>query len=214
MPLFSVIIPIYNVEAYLPQCIESVLAQTYTDFELILVDDGSPDNCGEICEAYAANDSRIRVIHKANGGLVSARQQGARAVSGDYVCCIDGDDWIAPNCLEKLAKEVMNCNSDIICAGMILAYPDKQTENAIAFPQGYYKRAEIEEKLFPHLIQNARAGYFPPTLCAKAIKREIYLPMQFAVDQRIKIGEDGYIAPTRSVFSRIVCTIIGRMTHL
>ena len=208
MPLFSVIVPIYKVEAYLPQCIESIMGQTFTDFELILVDDGSPDNCGRICDAYAEQDSRIRVIHKENGGLVSARQEGAKTASGDYVCCIDGDDWIAPDYLQKLSKEATNANSDIICTGMILAYSDKQTVKAIAFPQGCYKRAEIEEKLFPHLIQNARAGYFPPTLCAKAIKREIYLPMQLAVDQRIKIGEDGactipciYRAQTLSILS-------------
>lgn len=191
MPLFSVVVPVYNVEKYLSQCIESVLEQTYTDFELILVDDGSPDNCGTICNEYAAKDSRIRVIHKVNRGVTSARLAGAQISISTYIVCVDGDDWIAPDYLEKLSKEATNANSDIICAGMILAYSDKQTEKAIAFSQGCYNRAEIEEKLFPHLIQNANAEYFPPAIWAKAIKREIYLPMQLAVDQRIKIGEDG-----------------------
>ena len=96
MLLFSVIVPVYNVEEYLSKCIESVLGQTYTQFELILVNDGSTDNCGKICDEYAAKDRRIRVVHKENGGLVSARQKGAGEATGDYVCCLDGDDWLAP----------------------------------------------------------------------------------------------------------------------
>lgn len=208
MPLFSIVIPVYNVEKYLSQCIESVLEQTYTDFELILVDDGSPDNCGRICNAYAETDSRIRVIHKENGGLVSARQAGAEAANGDYVCCVDGDDWIAPDYIEKIAEEAMRSNSDIICVGMVVAYPDKKIEKQIPYKQIFYKREDIEEKIFPHLIQNKRAGYFSPTLWAKAIKREVYLPMQSAVDPQIKIGEDGactipcvYRAQTLSILS-------------
>jgi len=191
MKLFSIIVPIYNVEAYLPKCIESVREQTYPDFELILVDDGSPDGCGNLCDAYAAKDSRILVIHKENGGVTSARLAGAEAASGEYVCCLDGDDWLAPDYLEKMAEEAGKANPDILCTGMVLAYPDRQTEKRIAFPPGYYRRDEMEASLFPHLIQNASAGYFPPTLCAKAIRRRLYLPMQSAVDTRIKIGEDG-----------------------
>lgn len=208
MILFSVIVPIYNVEAYLPKCIESVLEQTYTEFELILVNDGSTDHCGKICDNYAARDSRIHVIHKENGGLVSARQAGAKAASGDYVCCVDGDDWIASDYLEKFKQELEKFNPEIICVGMILSYPNRQIEKAIPFQTGFYTRKEIEEKLFPHLIQNENAGYFPPTLCAKAIKREIYQQMQVSVDPQIKIGEDGactipciYYAQSLSILS-------------
>ena len=92
--LFSVIVPIYNIEKYLKRCIDSVLAQSFGDFELILVDDGSPDNCPAICDEYAAKDERIKVIHKENGGLVSARQEGIKIASGDYVFHLDGDDAV------------------------------------------------------------------------------------------------------------------------
>ena len=91
--MISVIVPVYNVEKYLRKCVDSILAQTYGEFELLLVDDGSPDGCPQICDEYAERDSRVRVIHKPNGGLISARNEGIRACTGDYVCIVDGDDW-------------------------------------------------------------------------------------------------------------------------
>ena len=90
----SIIVPIYNVEKYLPRCIESILAQTFTDFELILVDDGSPDRCGEICDYYKKKDKRVKVIHKENGGLSSARNAGINIAIGDYIGFVDSDDYI------------------------------------------------------------------------------------------------------------------------
>ena len=99
--LFSVIVPIYNIEKYIRRCIDSVLEQSFTDYELILVDDGSPDGCGAICDEYAAKDTRIKVIHKQNGGLVSARQAGIKVASGDYIFNLDGDDSLLPNALES-----------------------------------------------------------------------------------------------------------------
>ena len=97
---YSVIVPIYNVEDYLPRCIDSIISQTFTDFELILVDDGSPDNCGKICDEYAKKDNRIRVIHKENGGLSSARNAGLDVAKGEYIYFIDSDDYIKENLLE------------------------------------------------------------------------------------------------------------------
>ena len=97
--LFTVIVPIYNVEEYLGRCVNSILTQTFEDFELILVDDGSQDHCPEMCDAFAEKDPRVRVIHKPNGGLVSARNAGIMEARGDYICYVDGDDWIKPNLL-------------------------------------------------------------------------------------------------------------------
>lgn len=101
-PKVSVIIPIYNIEQYLSRCIESIINQTYKNIEIILVDDGSPDNCGRICDEYAQKDNKIKVIHKQNRGLVSARNAGYKAVSGDWVMYVDGDDWIDVNTCEEL----------------------------------------------------------------------------------------------------------------
>lgn len=101
-PLISVIVPIYNVEAYLPECIESILNQTYANFECILVDDGSPDRCGAICDEYAKRDSRIKVIHQPNRGVSEARNTGLDAANGQYISFVDSDDWIKPEMLEVL----------------------------------------------------------------------------------------------------------------
>ena len=110
MPVISVIVPVYNVEKYLHRCVDSILAQTFTDFELILVDDGSPDNCGKICDEYAEKDSRIHVIHKVNGGLSDARNAGldwAFANSNsEWVTFIDSDDWVDKYYLEYLYNSI------------------------------------------------------------------------------------------------------------
>ncbi len=117
MPLISVIVPVYKVEPYLSRCIDSILAQTFTDFELILVDDGSPDNCGKICDDYAQKNKRIEVIHKENGGLSSARNAGidwAFANSNSqWLTFIDSDDWIHPQYLDLLLSGATSTDADI-----------------------------------------------------------------------------------------------------
>ena len=109
----SVIIPVYKVEKYLKRCVESVVNQTYKNIEIILVNDGSPDKCGEICDKYARIDSRIKVIHKENGGLSSARNAGLDIASGDYIMFVDSDDWISEVSLEKL-YDYIEADYDII----------------------------------------------------------------------------------------------------
>ena len=94
MPKVSVIVPVYKVESYLRKCVDSILGQSFSDFEVILVDDGSPDNCGAICDDYATRDQRVKVIHKINGGLSDARNVGLDAAIGQYICFVDSDDWI------------------------------------------------------------------------------------------------------------------------
>ncbi|MDY2698124.1 MAG: glycosyltransferase [Lachnospiraceae bacterium] len=115
--MISIIVPIYKVEQFLPRCIDSILGQTFSDFELILVDDGSPDHCGEICDQYETADSRIRVIHKENGGLSDARNAGLEVAQGDYICFVDSDDWVAPQYLEKLLRNLKETDADICECG-------------------------------------------------------------------------------------------------
>jgi glycosyltransferase involved in cell wall biosynthesis len=112
-PLISVIVPVYRVEAYLTACVESVLAQTYHNFELILVDDGSPDKCPGMCDDFAARDSRIRVIHKENGGLSSARNAGIDAAKGDYLAFLDSDDLWTPVFLERLYRSIEETGAEL-----------------------------------------------------------------------------------------------------
>lgn len=111
-PLVSVIVPVYNVEAYLPACVASVLAQTYQNYEVILVDDGSPDNCPAMCDEFAARDSHIRVIHKENGGLSSARNTGIDAAHGEYLAFLDSDDLWSPHFLERLYRAIQETDAD------------------------------------------------------------------------------------------------------
>ena len=116
--LFSVIVPIYNIEKYLRRCIDSVLAQSFTDYELILVDDGSPDNCPAICDAYAQKDARIKVIHKENGGLGYARNTGMEVACGEYVGFLDSDDYVGPEMYEALYTAAEKNDADLAMSGV------------------------------------------------------------------------------------------------
>lgn len=116
-PLISIIVPVYNVEEFLPKCIDSILAQTYENLEIILVEDGTKDNSGQICDAYAEKDSRIKVIHKENGGLSSARNAGMDVARGEYFGFVDSDDWIEPETYECLMTVAQKYDADLVCGG-------------------------------------------------------------------------------------------------
>ncbi len=115
--LISVIVPIFNTEKYIKQCVDSIVCQTYVNLEILLVDDGSPDNCGLICDNYAKKDRRIKVIHKPNGGLSTARNVAIDVATGEYIVCIDSDDYIEFDMYEKLYQEAEESDSDIVYSG-------------------------------------------------------------------------------------------------
>lgn len=117
--LISVIVPIYNVEKYLRKCVDSIINQTYKNLEIILVDDGSPDNCPKICDEYAKQDSRIKVIHKENGGLSDARNAGMNIATGEYISFIDSDDWIKSEMIEDMYNRMIEDNSDLVSSGVL-----------------------------------------------------------------------------------------------
>ena len=117
-PLISVIVPIYHVEQYLTRCVESLVNQTYSNFEIILVDDGSPDNCPKMCDDWAKKNSRIKVIHKENGGLSDARNAGMQIANGDVISFIDSDDWIDPKFFEVMLNVMQDDESDIVSCGV------------------------------------------------------------------------------------------------
>lgn len=121
-PKISVIIPVYNVESYLSKCIDSILCQTYTDFELLLVDDGSSDASGKICDMYKENDNRIRVFHKKNEGVSKARNLALNNALGEFVIFVDSDDWIEPNTFELVLNQLENF--DILFFDIIWHYED------------------------------------------------------------------------------------------
>lgn len=127
MPEVSIIVPVYKAEKYLNRCVDSILAQTFTDWELLLIDDGSPDRSGEICDEYAKKDFRIRVIHKENGGVSSARQRGLDEAVGEYTIHVDSDDWVEPNMLEELYKKGKQDDADIVICDYFNNIGTKQT---------------------------------------------------------------------------------------
>lgn len=122
--LISIIVPVFKVEPYLNRCIESLVSQTYTNLELILVDDGSPDNCGAICDDWAAKDARIRVIHQANAGLSEARNRGIQSSTGSYLLFVDSDDYVEADYAEKLFTALIRHDADMAICGITYQYPD------------------------------------------------------------------------------------------
>lgn len=116
-PLISIIVPVYNTEQYLDKCVDSIVNQTYTNLEIILIDDGSPDNCGAICDEYAKKDSRIKVIHKSNGGLSSARNAGLDVANGNYITFVDSDDMVESQMYEKMMENIQLTHVDICMCG-------------------------------------------------------------------------------------------------
>lgn len=187
--LFSIVVPCYNVEEYIGKCIESILMQTYRDFELILVDDGSTDKTSEIIKYYAEKDNRIKSIYKENGGLTSARKAGTEFAIGEYIVPIDGDDWIDNNYLKYFKNKIEKCYPDILSCGQIKAgnvmkeiFPEK-----INGRYGFFIKEELEKYLYLDLFA------FNPNLCSKVIKRSIYSKYQILLDNKVSMGEDSAI---------------------
>ncbi len=188
---YSIVVPIYNVARYLEKCVDSILNQTYENFEVILVDDGSTDKSSYMCDAFAKKDTRIIVIHKKNGGLVSARKAGAEVAKGEYIICVDGDDWIDNSYLEVFESCINKKKPDIVCCGYYLAYDDgRNIEMNMPMPHGYLADRELIKNIYPYLIEDKANKYFPPSLWAKAYKRELYVTNQMSVPNNISIGED------------------------
>ena len=193
--MISVIVPVYNVEKYLRKCVESILGQTYTDFELLLVDDGSPDGCPRFCDEYAERDSRVRVIHKPNGGLISARNEGIRAARGSYVCILDGDDWALEGMLQFIHDTVAQSPEppDMVLFAAHNVYEDHMEETLNNVPEGYYGRKRLEKEIFPYLLTDTRSGLQAGVIQAhtwdKAFKREL-IAEHYTREERIRVFTD------------------------
>lgn len=189
IPLISVIVPVYNIEHYLERCIESIITQTYANLEIILVDDGSTDCSGKICDEYAKKDERIKVIHKANGGLVSARKAGIVEASGDYATYVDGDDWIEKNMYEHLFARIED--ADIIISGVVRDYKSHSVCEVNKLSEGIYQGISLQtvyknmictEKFFERGVQ--------PHVINVLCKKKLLLENQMQIPNEINVGED------------------------
>ena len=172
----SIIVPVYKVEDYLPKCIESIIHQTYRDLEIILVDDGSPDKCGEICDQYAKEDERIHVIHKKNEGVARARNDGIEYAGGDYISFIDSDDWIAENAYEILYQGLKQYDAD--CAvGKCVDIIDK---NGVLTPKKSKAspvKCETSSEAMKRVLLNGSAVW------NRLFKREVFEHIRFPLDR-------------------------------
>lgn len=216
-PLFSVIVPVYKVEKYLHQCVDSILAQTFSDFELILVDDGSPDCCGTICDEYAQKDSRVKVIHKENGGLVSARRAGYSICGGQYVCNVDSDDYIAPDLLEMAAEQILTYAVDAVLFGYVQFDGSSEVPHVQGVPSGVYDENKMDV-IRENLILGADSGTsIYNGLCFSVIRKEQLDPYFTAFPESVCRGEDLIVtapalAQCHSVYVLDKCMYYYRIT--
>ena len=191
-PLVSIIIPIYNSEAFLDKCIQSALNQSYKNIEIVLVDDGSIDSSGEICDNYSSIDNRIKTIHKDNGGLVSSRKTGLKASTGEYVLYIDGDDWIELNLIENYVNQVLKHNADIVVSSHIVNLEGREDILMNSLPSGVYDKDKLNSIVYPKMLYTGEFSQFGifSYSWGKLYRKEILLKHQLNVDESITIGED------------------------
>lgn len=190
--LISIIVPIYNVEKYIHRCIDSIINQTYENIEIILVDDGSLDGSGEICDEYQRKDERIKVIHKKNGGLGFARNSGLDVASGKYVTFIDGDDYIGLTHIEKMHTLITETNSDTCMAGHTKVYSNRE-EKHLNVCSGKIYKGNVKEQILPRMCGANTYGqdYIEMSVCMVLLSNEIIKQNHLRfVSEREYVSED------------------------
>ncbi len=178
-PKISVIVPVYKAEAYLHRCVDSLLAQTFPDFEVILVDDGSPDRSGEICDEYARKDCRVKVIHQKNGGVSCARQRGLDEARSEYTIHADPDDWVEPDMLEELYKKAKEENADMVICDFYYNFANKQG-----------KRVQKPSQLRHDVVQCELFQQLHGSCCNKLVRRACYNEYGVKFPKEISYCED------------------------
>ena len=190
--LFSIIVPVYNVEKYIDECIQSIINQNFKDFELILIDDGSTDSSGNICDKYSNQYSFVSTIHKSNGGQSSAWVEGLKHANGEYVCSIDSDDYVEAGFLEKIKNKIDKYYCDIVVYGYKSVGKYEQI-NEIRVEEGFYNKKRIESEIIPTLINVGNTGKRNCIYLSrvnKIIRRELLVKNAIYYRTDISYGED------------------------
>jgi len=186
----SMIVPVYNAEKYLKKCVDTLTGQTYRQLEILLVNDGSQDGSGELCEKLARADGRIRVIHKENGGLVSAWKRGVRESTGEYLCFVDSDDWIDLTMVEEMTACLVGNPREIIASDYVIERQDGSRQYVWQkLPPGEYGREEIEKTVIPNLLGQEKR-YVTISRCMKLIGRVLIEENCRYSDPKIRTAED------------------------
>ena len=202
MPKVSIVVPVYKVERFLRRCIDSLLVQTLQEIEVILVDDGSPDTCPQICDEYQMADHRIKVIHKENGGLSSARNAGLHMATGEYVGYIDSDDYAEPDMFEKLYRCAEEHRVDFVMADYWRVSNETRREKTLDIRSGLYTKQDIAREIYPILIMRECVDYGPLlSVCHCLYRTEFIKNNNLYFNEEIKWSEDcmysamlGYLA--------------------
>ena len=201
MSTVSIIVPIYKVEDYIRECIDSILAQTYPYFELILVDDGSPDNCGRICDDYAKGDNRIKVVHKVNGGISSARNAGLEVAKGEWIMHVDGDDWIESDMIESLIEAAQATGADLVFGDFTKYGPYA----------GYYKlptwSSDKRDSMSNYI------AYMMTTIWGSIAKRSLYADHSLKSPEGISYCEDFHLIVRLCHFAKKVVNVHRPIYH-
>lgn len=188
----SVIVPVYNVEDYLHKCIDSIINQTFTKLEIILVNDGSTDTSPQICDEYAIKDLRVKVIHQQNAGVSVARNSGLRAATGKYITFVDSDDWLEATMYEEMCKITTSENeSDVMMCDFKTVKYDKEDEISANIRKGFYSKSQIIAEIYPTLLVTEDFGRIPiVSACICLFKRTLLTKNEIVFDATLKYSED------------------------
>ena len=196
MPKISVIVPVYNVEQYLHRCVDSILTQSFTDFELLLINDGSKDSSGRICDEYLVKDNRVRVFHKENGGVSSARNMGLDNARGEWVTFVDSDDWIDNTMYQEMYEKVIHENADISYCDINMIFSSSEK---------CWKAAKYDSSKI-HFLNNFIASEWT-SLCNILVRRSLFVENQIRNPEDFKFAEDYHVATRLMYFAKKVCYV-------
>ncbi len=203
-PTISVIVPVYNAQDYLEKCVKSITGQTYTRLELLLVDDGARDASPQMCDALAREDARIRVLHKPNGGLMSAWMAGVRESTGQYLCFVDSDDWIDACMIEELAERLSGQDKEVVCCNFLIERPGGAARHRHELSPGVYTGDALETQVRCRLLGRERRTV-SMSRCMKLFSRELITDNMKYCNLRIRMGEDvNIVLPALCDASRVV----------
>ncbi|MCM1123765.1 MAG: glycosyltransferase [Eubacterium sp.] len=200
----SVIVPVYNKKDYLAQCIDSILSQRYGNLELLLIDDGSTDGSGEVCDKYEAKDQRVRVFHQENGGPTAAVVTGLHEAVGEYYMFVDSDDYVSKDMLEKMAQCLIGCKGEIVCCNHVLEKQKETVPVIQPLPPGVYEKEKLDEEIKKKLLGRENR-IIPMSRCMKLCEKSVFEGNEKYYDTTLRMGDDfNLIYPALLASRRIV----------
>ena len=208
-PKVSVVVPVYKTERYLAQCVDSILKQTFRNLELILVDDGSPDNSGKLCDEYELSDERVKVIHQKNSGQTIARQNGVMLATGEYILLFDSDDWLELDAVEVMVNAAYKEKADIVTFNGYFNYTNHQSAVRQPTKSGIFDKSGLMKDIYPKMVYSGRFFYFGiyASMWNKLFRRELVTPNLMATNPYVRIGEDGITTFASFLDANKVCVL-------